>query len=319
MISYAPREQGQTGEGATRHSRGMATFALQVSPENATEWLDTARRAEAAGFTALYVADHPGKGPAPFVALAAAAAVTSTIKLGSYVVNAGVREPMLLAADVATLDVISGGRAVLGLGAGHTPAEWAAVGKVRPEVAGRVDRFIAVAEATARLLAGAEVTVDVPELTMLRARLDGPAIVQERVPLLFGGGNSRLLRWAAEHADVIGLAGTGRTLADGYQHNVRWRTADVDAQIELTGSVPVEALVQRVEVTDDADRFYADLAKEFGEPEDVLRDAPYILAGTADEIVAEVAGYERRWGITRYAVRRNALDLLGPLLPRLNG
>jgi alkanesulfonate monooxygenase SsuD/methylene tetrahydromethanopterin reductase-like flavin-dependent oxidoreductase (luciferase family) len=92
----------------------MATFSLQVVPEDAVEWLDTARRAEAMGFQALTTADHPGSCASPFVALAAAAAVTSRIKLGSYVVNAGIREPMLLAADVATLDVLSGGRAVLG-------------------------------------------------------------------------------------------------------------------------------------------------------------------------------------------------------------
>jgi hypothetical protein len=91
----------------------MVTFSLQVQPENAAEWVDTARRAEAAGFAALYAADHPGACAAPHVALAAAAAVTSTIRLGAYVVNAGVREPMLLAADVATLDVVSLGESEL--------------------------------------------------------------------------------------------------------------------------------------------------------------------------------------------------------------
>jgi alkanesulfonate monooxygenase SsuD/methylene tetrahydromethanopterin reductase-like flavin-dependent oxidoreductase (luciferase family) len=146
----------------------MATFSLQVEPQNAAEWLDTARRAEAAGFDTLLTADHPGSCSSPFVALAAAAAVTTTIKLGSYVVNAGVREPMLLAADVATLDVVSGGRAVLGIGAGHTPAEWAAVGLTRPDAQGRVDRCIAVAEATRRLLAGDGVTVDGPHLAHRR-------------------------------------------------------------------------------------------------------------------------------------------------------
>src|SRR5690349_23932323 len=139
---------------AAGQNPAMATFSLQAQPTDAADWLDLARRAEAAGFTALTVADHPGTCAAPFVALAAAAAVTSTIRLGSYVVNAGIREPILIAADVATLDVVSGGRAILGIGAGHTPAEWAAVGRVRPGVRERVDRCIAVAETTMRMLAG---------------------------------------------------------------------------------------------------------------------------------------------------------------------
>ena len=242
----------------------MADFALQAQPTDAADWLDLARRAEAAGFDTLLAADHPGSCAAPFVALAAAAAVTTTIRLGSYVANAAVREPILLAADVATLDVVSGGRAVLGLGAGHTPAEWDAIGQIRPGVRGRVDRCIAVAEATVRLLAGERVTVATPELTMLNALLAEPRPVQERVPLLVGTANSRLLRWAGEHADIVGLTGFGRTKSDGHQHEARWRLADIDAQVGLArdgGDATLEALVQQVEITDDADAVLAEHAQ----------------------------------------------------------
>jgi probable F420-dependent oxidoreductase len=297
----------------------MATFSLQAVPRAAAEWLDTARRAEAAGFDTLLTADHPGSCASPFVALAAAAAVTSTIRLGSYVSNAGVREPMLLAADVATLDVVSGGRAVLGLGAGHTPAEWAAVGRTRPDVRTRIDHCIAVAEATRRLLDGDEVTVDTPTLVMDRARLQEPRPVQEHVPLIIGGNNRRLLRWAGEHADIVGLSGLGRTLPDGHSHDVRWGLDAIDAQIEPVRGAVLEALVQFVEVTDDAGAALKDTAERIGLSVDELRQVPYVLVGTPDEIVAAVAEHRRRWGITRYAVRRPALDALAPLLPRLAG
>jgi len=295
----------------------MADFSLQVQPVDAAEWLDTARRAEAAGFDTLLAADHPGSGAAPFVALAAAAAVTTRIKLGSYVSNAGVREPILLAADVATLDVVSGGRARLGLGAGHTPAEWDAIGQVRPDVRGRVERCIAVVEATRRLLAGEEVTVATPELTMLNAVLTKPRPVQERIPLTMGTANSRLLRWAAEHADIVGLTGFGRTLTDGHQHEARWRLADIDAQVALAGAKPLEALVQRVEITDDADAALDEYAGQLGLSVAELRQVPFVLVGTADEIVEAVRGHRERWGIGRYVVRRNALDQFAELLPRL--
>ena len=294
----------------------MATFSLQAQPENAADWIDTARRAEAAGFDSLLTADHPGSCSSPFVALAAAAAVTSRIKLGSYVSNAGVREPMLLACDVATLDLVSGGRAMLGLGAGHTPAEWAAVGRTRPDVPGRVERCIAVAEATMALLAGEEVTVDSPELRMTRARLESPRPVRERVPLIIGGGNARLLDWAREHADLIGLSGLARTLPDGHAHTVRWRLDAIDAQVAALTGKPLEALVQHVEVTDDAERALTDLAERTGLPWDELRQVPYVLVGTEDEIVASIRMHERRWGITRYAVRRPALDALAGVMKR---
>ncbi|MCU7725273.1 LLM class flavin-dependent oxidoreductase [Actinoplanes sp. KI2] len=273
----------------------MVTFSLQAKPTTAAAWLDLARHAERAGFASLYVPDHPGTGVSPFVALAAAAAVTSRISLGSYVSNAGVREPILLASDVATLDVVSGGRAVLGVGAGHTPAEWAAVGRTRPDVRGRVDHCIEVAERT-------------------RARLAEETRVQERVPLLIGGGNTRLLRWAAGNADLIGLTGLGRTLEDGHMHQTRWRRDQIDAQVELCADTPTEALVQRFEVTDDAGATYATWAEEFEEDEADLAAAPYAFAGTLAEIEAKLAEIERRWGIARYAVRLPAVEAVETIL-----
>ena len=298
----------------------MTEFSLQVSPGDAAEWRETARRAEAAGFDSLTVADHPGTCVSPFVALAAAAAVTETIRLGSYVVNAGVREPMLLAVDVATLDLVSGGRAVLGLGAGHTPAEWAAVGRVRPDVAGRVARCIAVAEATTRLLAGQKVTMDGAAVRLREALLEKPRPVREKIPLLIGTANSALLRWAGEHADVVGLSGLGRTLPDGHSHEARWRLDQVDAQVALArdaGATTLEALVQLVEVTGDAEAVHAEHAERLGMSVADFGQVPFALVGTEEEIVAAIRRNRERWGITRYAVRKSALDSLGPILPRL--
>ncbi|MFJ6196243.1 LLM class flavin-dependent oxidoreductase [Micromonospora sp. NPDC092111] len=305
----------------------MTVFSLQATPTDAASWVDLARSAEAAGYDALLAADHPGDVTAPFVALAAAASVTSTIGLGSYVSNLGVREPILLAADVATLDLVSGGRARLGVGAGHTPAEWAAVGRERPDVAGRVRRCVAVAEAVRALLDGAEVSVDSAELAMRAARLAEPRPVQRRIPLTVGTANSTLLRWAGAHADVVGLTGFGRTLADGHRHDVRWRSDQIEAQLAHVAAgaagrddpPALEALVQQVVVTDDAGAAAADLAARLGLTVDELLATPFVLIGTVDEIVAAVAGHQRRWGVTRFVVRRDAREPLAPVLARLAG
>ncbi|MFG3298673.1 LLM class flavin-dependent oxidoreductase [Micromonospora chersina] len=303
----------------------MAIFSVQARPTGATGWTDLARRVEAAGFDALLAADHPGHGASPFVALAAAAAVTSTLGLGSYVSNAGVREPILLATDVATLDVVSGGRARLGLGAGHTPAEWRAVGRERPDVAARVRRCVAVAEAVRDLLAGQEVAVETAELAVRGARLTELRPVRDRVPLTMGTANSKLLRWAGAHADVVGLTGFGRTLADGHAHDVRWRADQIEAQLAHVAAgaagrdtpPALEALVQQVTVTDDAEAAAASIAADTGLSAADLLATPFVLIGTADEIVAAVAEHRRRWGVTRFVVRADAVDALAPLLPRL--
>src|SRR4051794_8302940 len=107
-------------------------FVAHAGLRNGRSWVQLATRCEALGLAGLYTADHPGVTPAPFVALAAAAAVSTTLELGPCVVNAGVWEPLALASEVATLDLASQGRAVLGIGAGHTPAEWTMTGRTYP-------------------------------------------------------------------------------------------------------------------------------------------------------------------------------------------
>lgn len=301
------------------------SVSVQAQPEDAASWAALARRVEEAGFAALLAADHPGGVASPFVALAAAGAVTSRIGLGTYVSQAGVREPLLLASDVATLDVVSGGRAMLGIGAGHTPAEWAMLGGERPGAAERVARCVAVAEACRALLAGEEVTSTGPYVRASAARLDAPRPVGP-VPLTIGGGNTELLRWAGRHADVVGLSGLGRTLPDGMMHEARWRPADVDRQVGLvaegaagrSGPPPVlEALVQAVEITTDAEAAAREFAARVDtDPADMMA-VPYAWFGTEEEILAELAAYRERWGITRYVVRDAALEAVAPLLARL--
>jgi probable F420-dependent oxidoreductase len=291
------------------------TFNLQASPRDAASWRALVRRAEADGYGALLVADHPGATPAPFVALAAAAGVSERLRLGSYVLNMGVRNVLHTAIDVATLDVVSGGRAVLGVGAGHTPSEWATIGLERPGARDRVERCIDAIGALRALLAGS--TVDAVGLH--EARIDVPSAVQEPVPLLVGGNNSRLLAYAAAHAEVVAMTGLGRTLADGHSHEVLWTPRDVVAHFDLVRDEAtasdrepvIDALVQHVELTDDArgaaERVAAELS---GIDADDLLAAPFVLIGTAREIADELARHRARLGITSWTVRPAALDAI---------
>ncbi|HLJ09076.1 MAG TPA: LLM class flavin-dependent oxidoreductase [Acidimicrobiia bacterium] len=292
-------------------------FALQAAPRSMAEWTDLARRAESGGFDALCVADHPGTTKSPFVSLAAAAAVTERIQLGTAVVNGGVCEPMTLAADVATLDLLSGGRAYLGLGAGHTPAEWEMVGRRYPSPAERVDRFGELLATVPALVAGDTVTFSGAHLQLDGARL--AFSTGRRVPLLVGGSNPRLLRLGAEQADMVEVSGTGRTLADGHSHEARWSPSDVARSTDLVRAaaaragrhVVLGALVQFAELTDDPEGWMAARLGRAGDavpPEHLpsVADAlasPYAMVGSLDDVVAKIDQGAARWGLTRYTLR----------------
>ncbi|HEY2553316.1 MAG TPA: LLM class flavin-dependent oxidoreductase [Streptosporangiaceae bacterium] len=298
------------------------TVYVQAEPADLPSWLALARRLEAAGFSGLVMGDHPGSGTSPMPALGAAAAVTSGLQLGTCVVQAGVREAMHVAADAATLDLLAPGRVVLGIGAGHTPREWADIGGERPSPRERAERLAEFAEAVSRLLRGETVTLDGRHVALHDARLEGlPA--SGRVRLSVGGGNPVILRTAARYGDVVSLSGLGRTLPDGHHHEVRWTRADLHRTLQLVrdearqaGTGPViEALVQAVRVTDDRDEAIRELTARIpgASAEDIAR-TPFLLAGTHEEMAAQLLAQADELGITSYVVREPAVPELERVL-----
>jgi probable F420-dependent oxidoreductase len=300
-------------------------ISLQAEPRDLDTWLSLARRLESAGFEALLVGDHPGSGVSPWPALGAAAAATRTLKLGTYVIQAGVRDPIQVAGDAATLDLLAPGRVLLGLGAGHTFAEWETRGAQRPSPTDRAGRLEEFVDAVAGLLDGQAVTFDGQYLQLVDARLDG--LPTGRVQLVVGGGHPRVLRIAAARAQVVALSGLGRTHPDGHRHDTRWSTAELHHQLAIIGNatagrarVPdLEALVQVVTVTDDRDQALAELASQF--PEVSVQEAgstPYLLVGTIPEMVDQLRRQAEDFGINRYVVREAALDSTAQILALLN-
>jgi probable F420-dependent oxidoreductase len=268
--------------------------------------------AEADGFAAVFVPDHPGSGPSSAAVLGAITAATSTLRLGAYVLNAGRHEPLDLANDIATLDRLSGGRATLGLGAGHTPAEWTMYGDNYPTPGGRVDRLIEVAEVTRRLLDGETVTHHGTHLRTTDARLESPRPMAEHVPLLIGGGGRRVLELAGRIADIAAYSGLGATKADGHTHEPRWTPGDTDLAMSVIDraantagrtSPEIDVLVQALAITDDRAAVMRKFAERAGANLGDLDYIPFVLVGSLDQIVNDMHTCADRWGITSYTVR----------------
>ena len=298
---------------------------VQAEPGELGSWLALARRVESAGFCALLMGDHPGSGVSPWPALGSAAAVTTTLKLGTYVIQAGVRQPMHVAADAASLDVLAPGRVVLGIGAGHTPREWYDIGEQRPAPGDRAGRLAEFADAVAALLNGETVTRHGRYLSLRGSRLDGlPAT--GRVRLVVGGGHPAVLRAAARHADVVGLSGLGRTLPDGHHHQVRWSAADLHRQLQLVGeeaelarTAPViEALVQQVTVTGDRAARIQQIADSIpGASAADIAGTPFLLIGSYEQMAAQLLAQAGEYGITSYVVREPAVPHIERVLALL--
>ena len=158
----------------------------------------------------MFAADHLGYA-APFPVLAAAAAVTERLKVGTLVLNVPFWNPALLAREVITTDILTGGRLELGLGAGHMKWEFDEAGIPWEPFGRRADRL----EATIRELGRLFAADGYPQQAATREAmgLPVPRPVQRRgfdgagPPLIVGGTGDRILRIAAEHADIVAIAG----------------------------------------------------------------------------------------------------------------
>lgn len=184
---------------------------------------NAALAAEASGFDELWLDDHllcdEGEWRDPklegWTSLAAVAAVTSRIRLGLLVSANTFRNPGLTAKLATTLDHVSGGRAILGLGAGWFEREHRAFGLEFGASAGeRVDRLVEAVPLIRRLLGGEVVTHHGAHYAMKEA-VCRPRPIQDRLPLLIGGrGRTKTLPLVARHADLWNTYGSPEQLAD---------------------------------------------------------------------------------------------------------
>lgn len=182
---------------------GLQAFALPHDPEPAPRVLAAGRMADALGFDAFFLGDHPAYAPEVWLHLGALAVQTSRVRLGSVVLCTGYRPPVLTARLAADLDNLSGGRAILGLGHGWNATEFAQLGLPFPSVP---ERQAALAESI-EIIRG----VWGPEPFSYRGqyhstereRIVPPPIQQPSPPLILAGGGERTaLRLVARYADA---------------------------------------------------------------------------------------------------------------------
>jgi F420-dependent oxidoreductase-like protein len=173
-----------------------------------------AERAEAIGFESLWAFDHFHTSPDPtdeltfesFTFLTALAQRTERVRLGHIVISAGFRNPGLVAKMISTLDVISGGRAELGIGAGWKEEEWEAYGYGFPRTKDRLDGLRDALEVITAMLAPGRATYEGEHASVRDAINEPPGLQRPRVPIMVGGnGPERTWRLAARYADELNL------------------------------------------------------------------------------------------------------------------
>jgi probable F420-dependent oxidoreductase len=303
-------------------------FGLSTRPEPSPQGLgEQARWAELHGFSTMLIADHlVPELLDPMPALAAAAAATTTLRVGTLVINNDFRHPALLAREAITVDVLSGGRLELGMGAGHMQSEYDAVGIPFHRGRVRVDRLEESVRVLRPLLAGDECSFEGEFYQVRGLRLPAPA-QSPHIPLQIGGNGPRVLRLAAEQADTVGFAGFshrrgGRevTLSD-FGPEALDRQVAAAREAAQGRDLEMSLLVQLTSVTDAARSVAADAATRFGLPDaDAVLASPYVLIGSVASLTEKLQSQRERLGVSYPVVfeARGGRELV-PVVARLAG
>jgi probable F420-dependent oxidoreductase len=262
--------------------------------------------------------------------MTAMAAATTTIRVGSNVLNNDFRHPVVLAKELASLDLLSDGRLEVGLGAGWLRSDYDTWGIPIDPPGVRVGRLEESLGLLKALWSGEPVAHSGPHYTV-RAPADVARSHQRpHPPLLVGAGGRRMLELAAREADIVGitfnqrhgtpdaralLAEAGNADEGVHDRKVGWIRAaagDRFPDVEL-------AVFAILTVTDDREAALTAAAAAQGVSPGWLADAPQFSFGTLDEIADDLQAKRERYGVSYLMTPGDAFDAISPLVERLTG
>ncbi len=308
----------------------MQPFRFAVQLEEAptgSAWRDLARKVESLGYATLFVPDHLGDQWGPIVALTAAAEATTTLKVGALVFDNDYRHPVVLAKEMATLDLLSEGRLEVGLGAGWMKADYDQSGIPYDEPSVRVERFEESVQIVEALWAHGTCTFSGAHYQVAGAIGMPRPFRSPRPTLLLGGGGKRVLSFAARHADIVGVNANLRAGAIGpevaasvtaerFAQRVAWireAAGDRFADLEL------QVLTFVAAITDDRQGLADALAPGFGIDPVAALEVPMVVVGTVDQVCDTLRERRERYGFSYYVFHVDDIEPFAPVVEQLTG
>ncbi len=298
-------------------------FGVQLSSLPAESWIDDLRRIEALGYSSVFWPDHFGAQWEPVAALAAAAAVTERLRIGSLVYDVDYRHPVVLAKAAATIHLLSGGRHEFGLGAGWMESDYRQAGIVYDRPGVRIARLEEALQIILGMWSQQETSFSGEHYRVAEVARAAELPEGERPRLLVGGGGRRLLGIAGRYADIVGInptlhegrvtAQTARDLAlERVREKVSWVRAAADRAGRDPDEIEFNSLTFVVAITDQPRGLREALARNTGMTVDQIADCPGFLTGSASEIRERLEKRREETGISYVVIQGRDPAVLEP-------
>lgn len=303
-------------------------FGVQVSSApSAKEWIELARRAEGAGFDVLTMPDHFTDQLAPVPALMAAANATTTLRVGALVFDNDYKHPVVLAKELATMDVLSDGRTEIGLGAGWMISDYDQAGMPYDSPKVRIDRFIEGMAVIRGAMADGPFSFSGEHYTVTNYNGMPKPVQKPCPPVLIGGGGKRVLSYAAREADIIGINGTLTAGVVGPEALATMTAESVDEKVAIVAAAGAHRLDEIemnirtffVKVTDDREATVQGISSMFGVDAEMIEQSPFALIGSVDSCIEQLLERRERWGFSYTIVGGENIDECAPIVAALKG
>jgi probable F420-dependent oxidoreductase len=324
-------------DGGTRPFR----FSVQAfEAESGQQWKDLARRAEDLGYSTLFTTDHyfgpgdisdeSGHRPvdvAPLTAMTAAAMATTRLRVGCRVFCVDYHNPVVLAKELATLDMMSEGRLEVGLGAGWVAAEYEGLGIAMDRPGVRIERLAEAVEVLKAHWEGKPL-----EIRGTHVRASGfagrPLPVQRPHPPIFiGGGAPRVLKLAGQLADIVsinfnnaagklGPASVASSTRDATAEKIGWIRQGAGDRF---GDIELELAAYFIAISENPAEAVEAMARRFGVTPAVLAEHPHALIGSVPEICDKLEQRRSELGVSYVNVAQRSMEAFAPVVARLAG
>ena len=288
-------------------------------------WLASLRRIEELGYSSVSWADHFVGGLDPVASLAAAAIATERLRLTSFVLDNDFRHPAVLAMSAGTIDILSGGRLELGIGAGWMKAEYIQSGIPFDPPGVRIARLEETLQLLPQLLSGQPVTFQGRFYQTEDLALPPVPVQQPHPPFVIGGGSRKILNLAGKYANIVGI--TNRALPNGAKDLQDLTAEAMERKLEWVREgagerfpeIELNMICGRVVITDDRDGAAAEMASQLPLTLEQILEAPAILIGSVDQIIATLQQRRERFGVSNIVIIEPMMEAFAPVVAALSG
>ncbi len=278
------------------------------------EWANIARRAETLGYSTFLIPDTLGPTLAPLPALAAAAAATQRIRLGTFVLANDMRNPVLIARESATIDFLSGGRFELGIGAGRPTAgdDYRKLGIPFDSGGVRVERLAEALGIIKALLGSQTISASGPYYAIADADIFPHPIQKPQPPILVAAAGKRLLSLAAHEADIVALAIRPDEPVAAFEERVGWLRQEAEGRFEQ-----LELSLNLVAVGEHMPQWLTRSGLDVSQL--MASRSPAALMGTPDQMCEQLLERRKALGISYITVSAELIETFAPVVDQLAG